>query len=300
MSAADDGDERYDDDFEVEDTAAAAATGSSGSELRAIAPADVDLGAQLGGGGFAVVYAGRMRAADGRSGDQLVAVKALVDSGAAGGGEEAASAFAAELSAMAALPRHPNIVRLLGAHTKPPRQWMVMERCGASLFDVLHGGGGGAAAATRGAVTVGSGRSLPLARRLQLALDAARAVACLHGLKPSAMIHRDIKPANLLLSLDAPAGAECNGARLAAATSTAASASAGGVLGCSVAACGLGGGGATSAVACSGHVKLCDFGLVGSRSADAGTPAYMAPELLRCVVVSLGDGRLRCCFPLLA
>lgn len=44
-----------------------------------------------------------------------------------------------------------------------------------------------------------SGLRLGLSKRVELACDVARGMACLHAQRP-AIIHRDLKPANLLVS----------------------------------------------------------------------------------------------------
>eukprot|EP00198_Chlamydomonas_reinhardtii_P010236 XP_001699573.1 predicted protein [Chlamydomonas reinhardtii] len=71
-----------------------------------------------------------------------------------------------EIQVLARL-RHPNIVKLLAANTRPPMVCLVLERMDTSLEKVIH-----------------------------IALQIARALAYLH---PTVM-HRDLKPANVLIS----------------------------------------------------------------------------------------------------
>ena len=170
MSKVDD--DVYDDDFDVEDStgptpAKSSESRKSDSGWTPIDPAEVEIGTQLGGGGFAVVYRGTYRGTD-------VAVKMIVDPHAT---PEQLDDFMAELTTMSTVSGHRNIVRLIGASPSPPRQCIVMELCRCSLFDVLHSGGGG-------------GASVSL--RVSWALDVAKAIAFLHSLRP-AVIHRDIK-----------------------------------------------------------------------------------------------------------
>jgi serine/threonine protein kinase len=195
-----------------------------------VPPSDVVTGRQLGGGGFAVVY-------EGRHAGRAVAVKMIVDPTAS---EDQLREFNEELAVMARLS-HPNIVRLLGACTKPPRQCFLMELCaGGSLFSLLHGANGAAPGGAGGRPA-----PLPLAHGVAIARDVAAALAYLHSLRPP-VIHRDVKSLNVLLATPYEAGAGAAGAAAASPPSA----------------------------------RLTDFGLVATRNAGAGTPNYMAPELL--------------------
>lgn len=165
-------DDEYADDFHEEEkqevtSAQVPAARDASKGWEPINPADVVIGAQLGGGGFAVVYRGTYKGTG-------VAVKMIVDPHTT---PEQLGDFLDELATMASVSGHPNIVRLIGANPSPPRQCIVMELCRGTVFDVLHGGGGG-------------GVSLSL--RVSWALDVARALAMLHARRP-AIIHRDIK-----------------------------------------------------------------------------------------------------------
>lgn len=81
--------------------------------------------------------------------------------------------------------RHPNIVQFMGVSAMPPA--MVTEYCGkGSLTDVLRG----AVANPKQA------QMLTWARRLNLALDAAKGMLYLHR---RGIIHRDLKSPNLLV-----------------------------------------------------------------------------------------------------
>ena len=172
---------------------------------------EIELGAQIGGGGFALVYEGKWRG-------RRVALKTLFDPRVT---EDVKREYMDELLVMAQLS-HPNIVTLLGACVKPPNMCMVLELCDRSLHQLLH--------ASRIRVE-------PRAMVL-LAADVARGMAYLHAQTPI-VVHRDLKTHNLLLT--PPVRAR------------------GGVP----------------------AVKVCDFGLVSNRATCAGTPAYMAPELLQ-------------------
>jgi serine/threonine protein kinase len=91
-----------------------------------------------------------------------------------------------EASMMAAL-RHPNVVAFLGVCATPP--CVATEYCArGSLTDVLRGGKNSAAKA----------KQLDWARRLNMALDAAKGMHYLHEHSPP-IIHRDLKSPNLLV-----------------------------------------------------------------------------------------------------
>jgi serine/threonine protein kinase len=97
--------------------------------------------------------------------------------------------FQRELGVMHHLPRHAHIVSLLGCvvDQKTRTYLMVLEWMeGGSLYDFLRNS---------------TEESLPLLRRLQLALQCARAVNHLHQLPPphGPVLHRDLKSLNFLL-----------------------------------------------------------------------------------------------------
>ncbi|KDD73320.1 protein tyrosine kinase [Helicosporidium sp. ATCC 50920] len=81
--------------------------------------------------------------------------------------------------------RHPNIVGFLGLCTTPP--CVASEYCArGSLTDVLR------------RARSGAGGGLDWARRLSMALDAAKGMLYLHSHSP-AIVHRDLKSPNLLV-----------------------------------------------------------------------------------------------------
>jgi serine/threonine protein kinase len=189
--------------------AAALAAGAPGHRRRgshslAALPADVQqftinfddlvIDKQVGEGSFGRVYVATWH-------ETRVAVKILILSGLAGGGDDAdADADAAALShsvleglarecTMMAALRHPNVVGFLGLCPAPP--CMVTEYCGrGSLTDVLRGGRASPARAAE----------LHWKRRLELALDAAKGMLYLHSHRP-AIVHRDLKSPNLLVDV---------------------------------------------------------------------------------------------------
>jgi hypothetical protein len=145
---------------------------------------DIVLGKRIGAGAFSEVYRGLYR------GTQVAVKRMLLRpvaaaaalSGGGGGNAGAAGAaateaarlvaeFRAEVTLMARL-RHPNIVLLMGATSRP--LCLVMEYCSrGTLFDMLHN----------------TGVALSWRLRLQMALDAARGMNCLHTCSPVVM-HR--------------------------------------------------------------------------------------------------------------
>ena len=250
------GEANYADDFDEEvkpaanpspivssSSTAASSRAASAGQWEDVRADEVRTGRRLGGGGFAVVFEGQFRG-------RAVAVKSVVDPSTA---PAQLAAFLGELHAMAALGAHENIVRLLAACARPPRQCFVMELGGPSLFDVLHnrvppaapGLPPPAGADVEG--NVSQSRPPDLVQRLHWALGTAHALAYLHSRRP-VVIHRDVKSQNVVIAAPVDGGVE---------PKTEAT-------------------GARQLWSC----KLTDFGLVGTRETVAGTPAYMAPELL--------------------
>ena len=137
-----------------------------------IAFAELEFGDKIGSGGFAEVFRGTWR------GEEVAIKKLLHRPGSTGAQAEAD--FRAEAALMTKLT-HPNVVRFMGVCPSP--LCLVTEFCPrGNLFDLLHN----------------VDLALPLQRRLQMALDAARGMAFLHNHTP-VIIHRDLKSLNLLV-----------------------------------------------------------------------------------------------------
>ncbi|XP_061176805.1 mitogen-activated protein kinase kinase kinase 7-like isoform X2 [Saccostrea echinata] len=125
----------------------------------------------VGKGAFGVVSRAKWRGKE-------VAVK-LIET------ESERKAFSTELKQLSRVA-HPNIVKLYGACKEPPTVCLVMEYAeGGSLYNVLHG--------------AGPQPTYTAAHAMSWALQCAKGVEYLHGMKPKALIHRDLKPPNLLL-----------------------------------------------------------------------------------------------------
>ncbi|GIL76861.1 hypothetical protein Vretifemale_6388 [Volvox reticuliferus] len=90
--------------------------------------------------------------------------------------------FLQEVGVLARI-RHPNIVRLLAACTRPPHMCLVMERMEMSLERLMYGNDPG-------------GGIMSLEKILHIGIQIAVGLEYLHP----TIIHRDLKPANLLLS----------------------------------------------------------------------------------------------------
>lgn len=138
---------------------------------------------QIGAGTTSKVFCGTLR------GKSLVAAKVYTPKRLDG---DVLVAFSHE-AAMCAMLRHPNVVTFLGMCVSPPAVCLVFELCEGSLDNVIYA-------------------NMQLKRHPQhqlmlinvgYMLDAARAVAYLHGFQPP-ILHRDIQPANFLVDM------ECN------------------------------------------------------------------------------------------
>lgn len=133
---------------------------------------DLELGAVLGKGSFAVVYEGIWQG-------QVVAVKIL--DGAAATSQKAMKEYTREMDMMSHLPDHPNILKLLGACKAPDKLILVMQHCsGGSLYQLLHS------------------PSAYLNWRQLVGICLATAEGMLH-LHSHHALHRDLKSGNILL-----------------------------------------------------------------------------------------------------
>ena len=130
---------------------------------------ELQIGEEIGKGGFAIIYKGKWRGSD-------VAIKKLFDPNIT---EVQMEEVRNEIATMATL-RHPKITLLLGVCRKPPNICIVMEYCKMSLYTLLH--------LTK--------VDLPLPTRLRIARDAASAYTFMHA---SGVVHRDLKSHNILM-----------------------------------------------------------------------------------------------------
>eukprot|EP01130_Rhizamoeba_saxonica_P015439 TRINITY_DN6924_c0_g1_i2.p1 TRINITY_DN6924_c0_g1~~TRINITY_DN6924_c0_g1_i2.p1 ORF type:complete len:466 (+),score=106.76 TRINITY_DN6924_c0_g1_i2:1345-2742(+) len=142
---------------------------------------DIDIGKEIGVGGFAIVYKGVY---DGKE----VAVKQLsiVESAGDASFSEYFAEFRREVWLMSGLD-HPNIVILLGVVNKP--LCMILEFCsGGDLYGYVHNAG-----------PVTNANSMK--EREKYALDVAQGMMFLHSTNPP-IIHRDLKTPNILMAAD--------------------------------------------------------------------------------------------------
>ncbi|KAI3980952.1 hypothetical protein MKX01_025517 [Papaver californicum] len=173
---------------------------------------DLVIGERIGLGSYGEVYRADW---NGRE----VAVKKFLDQDFSG---DALDEFRSEVRIMRRL-RHPNVVRFLGAVTRPPNLSIVTEYLPrGSLYRILHR----------------PNCQIDEQQRIKMALDVAKGMNCLHTSMPT-VVHRDLKSPNLLVDEN-------------------------------------------------WNVKVCDFGLSRlkhntflSSKSTAGTPEWMAPEVLR-------------------
>eukprot|EP00794_Sanderia_malayensis_P000193 gene193-807_t len=128
----------------------------------------------VGRGAFGIVHKAKWR-------DHMVAVKTIQ-------GEAEAKALKDEVHQLSNAA-HPNIIKLFGTCSKP-KVCLVMEYAeGGSLYEVLHPSD---QATQPFPYTIG--------HMMSWAVQCAKAMEYLHGLKPHAIIHRDLKPPNMLLT----------------------------------------------------------------------------------------------------
>ena len=134
--------------------------------------AELDVREQVGGGGFSLVYRALFHGAP-------VAVKKWFDPDHTA---ELLADFQEEVEVLRRV-RHPNIVQVIGACTKPPNLHIVFEYIPNTLHSVLHE----------------SSMEMDRKRIVAIMTDAVRAFRYLHTRKPP-IVHRDIKPSNFLVT----------------------------------------------------------------------------------------------------
>ncbi|XP_015692815.2 LEAF RUST 10 DISEASE-RESISTANCE LOCUS RECEPTOR-LIKE PROTEIN KINASE-like 1.2 isoform X1 [Oryza brachyantha] len=131
---------------------------------------------ELGDGGFGTVYKGELR--DGRA----VAVKRLYNNS-----WRRVEQFVNEAAILSRL-RHPNLVLFYGCTSSRSRELLLVYEFvpNGTVADHLHG---------RRAAE----RALAWPLRLDIAVEAAAALAYLHAVEPVPVVHRDVKTNNILL-----------------------------------------------------------------------------------------------------
>eukprot|EP01018_Ginkgo_biloba_P021733 Gb_08342 [translate_table: standard] len=130
---------------------------------------------ELGDGGFGSVYLGNLR--DGR----VVAVKRLYQDNS-----RRLEQFDNEVRILSSLS-HPNLVRLIGyCHARQELLLVYEYVSNGTLADHLHGKQNGS-------------KDLPWGTRLNIAVEAAEALAYLHFCVKPPIYHRDVKSTNILL-----------------------------------------------------------------------------------------------------
>ncbi|KAK9805196.1 hypothetical protein WJX72_005376 [[Myrmecia] bisecta] len=133
---------------------------------------ELRFGTLVGEGAFGKVYCGEWRG-------RIVAVKVL--SSEASQRSSVADEFQRELTTMASLAEHPNVLGLIGACIAQPHMALVTQYCSrGSLYQLLH------------TPTL----HLPFPTIVHMCLGAARGVLYLHRHR---ILHRDLKSGNLLV-----------------------------------------------------------------------------------------------------
>nr|AAT39269.1 putative receptor-like protein kinase [Oryza sativa Japonica Group]AAT85182.1 hypothetical protein [Oryza sativa Japonica Group] len=131
---------------------------------------------ELGDGGFGTVYKGELR--DGR----VVAVKRLYNNSC-----RRVEQFVNEAAILSRL-RHPNLVLFYGCTSSRSRELLLVYEFvpNGTVADHLHG-------------HRAPERALTWPLRLNVAVEAAAALAYLHAVEPAPIVHRDVKTNNILL-----------------------------------------------------------------------------------------------------
>lgn len=136
-----------------------------------IQPHEVRFGNQIGSGGFGIVFRGKFRG-------ETVAIKKI--HAHALNNPSSIAEFRSEVAVLCTL-QHPNILRFLGACTKPPSLMIITEfMARGTLFELLHQ----------------SNTKVTWAMRKKMALDTCKGMRYLHDSK---LLHRDLKSSNLML-----------------------------------------------------------------------------------------------------
>eukprot|EP00177_Eucheuma_denticulatum_P003292 GFKZ01005946.1.p1 GENE.GFKZ01005946.1~~GFKZ01005946.1.p1 ORF type:complete len:1197 (+),score=199.39 GFKZ01005946.1:23-3592(+) len=156
---------------------AAAASGKKTPSMNPkfeVAPYEVQFGPQIGSGGFGVVFKAKFRT-------ETVAIKKI--HAHALSNANSVAEFQSEVAVLCTL-NHPNILRFVGACTKPPNLMIITEfMARGTLFDLLHQ----------------SQTRVTWPMRKKFALDTCKGMRYLHDSK---LLHRDLKSSNLMLDKD--------------------------------------------------------------------------------------------------